>query len=174
MSVFLDDVKDDRDDGPLIEFVSLELNHFRTVAKDNQPKSPVMILPPGSNYNRSDRLAIDASLGSRPTALSKEEFRALKLHPVWTIYWDDEEALKVSWSKDKEHHIEIDELSSSPLKIANQKLFGKSFGHVVVVTTEPGGDSNQHKVSVEAVEGEDRNGDPIKSNKYEYMVMGAW
>lgn len=159
--------KDDAEvETPDVEFVNLELGLFRVVGKDNVAKD---ILPAGSNYNRSDRLAFDLSPITKPE-LDKDQFRALNVKPYWQIYWDGKEAYKVRWDSSKSHHVGYFEVKnkSAKVKLSNLAFFDRTWGHVIILSTEPGGDNNQHKVGLKAFEA------GLESELVEYTVMGAW
>lgn len=161
----------DEVDDPEVEFVRLELEHFRTVAKDNQVKKPEQFLPADSNYNRSDRLAFDLSPITRP-ALTKPEFRALNVRPYWEIYWDDKLEFRVRQNPKSldEHHVEVYDVQNrqSLVHLANHGKFDQTIGHVIILTTSPGGDDKRHKVGLKAFEA------GLESELVEYHVMGAW
>lgn len=156
-----------REEVPEVEFVGLELNHFRTVTKDNVVKTPDMILPPGSNYNRSDRLALDLSPLTNPE-LEKEDFRALEIHPDWTLYWDGKEAYSLRYNI-KRDKIEIFDVKNKRalVGIRNENYFKRTWGHVIVLSTDKGGDTKQHTIKAVAKEAG-------FEASYEYTVMGAW
>jgi len=151
-----------------VEFLRLDLNHFRTVNKDNEIKPNE---PEGDNYNRSDRLAFDLSPITRPE-LSLEEFRALNVKPVWQLYWDGRPAYKVRHNPNgnHSHNLEFFDVKnkSAQVSVANKNFFNRTWGHVIVVTTEPGGSNRQHKVGLQAFEA------GLETDLFEYYVMGDW